>query len=627
MTDETQRPANDAAGDPQAAPSAAGPTTDGSVPAPELTQDSTAAPDDVPAPAESAPEPRAAQAEAPAAPDATAAVDAPADAADAPADAPSAETADPSARPARPPRSRGQGRGRREAAATAEAAAEAEWTLDENAVEDRSGKDRFQDFALPLPLLHAIADLGFSYCTPIQSASLPYALSDYDITGQAQTGTGKTAAFLITILTRLCEQPPRGPRRPGSPRALVLAPTRELAMQIEKDARGLAKHLPIGLLTVVGGMDFDRQKDALESTIVDVLVATPGRLIDFMNRNAVNLRQVEVLVIDEADRMLDMGFIPDVRRIVYRTPHKKDRQTLFFSATFSFDVLNLAKQWTQEPVHVAIEPEKIAVDTVDQHVYVTTAREKFTVLFNLIKRDELSRVLIFANRRDVTRDICERLQRLGVACEMLSGEVPQKKRLRALEQFREGVFPVLIATDVAGRGIHIEGVSHVINYNLPEDPEDYVHRIGRTGRAGALGMSIALVSEEDAFELPQIETLLGRPLPIEHPSPELLAPLPAGGGRAPRPPRDGAERSGDRAGDRGGDRGGRSGSRSGPPRPGTRNSSDGPRPPRRPRASPAAAPQGDLLDASGAPAAAPADASPAPAPAPTPAAPPADRDD
>ena len=595
MTDETQRPAHDSAGEPQVAQPAA---VADQAPATDRAQEVAPVPTDSQATAAAEPP---AQAEAAMAGDLPPAHELP------PAeDLPAGEDLPPAgdlpatreAGPARAPRSRGQGRGRREAAA----AAEPEWTLDESAVEDRSGKDRFQDFALPIPLLHAIADLGFSYCTPIQSASLPYSLSDYDITGQAQTGTGKTAAFLITILARLCENPPRGPRRPGSPRALVLAPTRELAMQIEKDARGLARHLPIGLLTVVGGMDFDRQKDALESTIVDVLVATPGRLIDFMNRNAVNLRQVEVLVIDEADRMLDMGFIPDVRRIVYRTPHKKDRQTLFFSATFSFDVLNLAKQWTQEPVHVAIEPEKIAVDTVDQHVYVTTAREKFTVLFNLIKRDELSRVLIFANRRDVTRDICERLQRLGVACEMLSGEVPQKKRLRALEQFREGVFPVLIATDVAGRGIHIEGVSHVINYNLPEDPEDYVHRIGRTGRAGALGMSIALVSEEDAFELPQIETLLGRPLPIEHPSPELLAPLPAGGGRAPRPPRDGSERSSDRSGDRSGGRSG-SGSRSGPPRPGTRNSSDGPRPPRRPRQSPGStAPQGDLLDASGAPA-------------------------
>ena len=470
---------------------------------------------------------------------------------------------------------RSAGANRRGGPRPATAARTDDWTPEQSEVPDADGKDRFQDYALPVPLLHAIADLGFAYCTPIQSASLPYALSDYDITGQAQTGTGKTAAFLIAIFARLCETAPRGPRRPGSPRALILAPTRELALQIEKDARNLAKYLPLGLLSVVGGMDFDRQRAALEGTITDVLVATPGRLIDFMNRNAVNLRQVDILVIDEADRMLDMGFIPDVRRIVYRTPHKKERQTLFFSATFSFDVLNLAKQWTMDPVHVAIQPDQIAVDTVDQHVFVTTARDKFTVLFNLIKRDELSRVLIFANRRDVTRDVCERLQRLGVACEMLSGEVPQKKRLKALEQFREGVFPVLIATDVAGRGIHIEGVSHVINYNLPEDPEDYVHRIGRTGRAGALGMSISLVSEEDAFELPQIEALLGRPLPIEHPTEELLASLPAGGGRAPRERRDaGSDRSSDRNAPRGG--------RSAPPRHNAQTS-DGPRSPRPPR--------------------------------------------
>ena len=410
---------------------------------------------------------------------------------------------------------------------TGQASADSDtWTPEQFPVEDIEGKDRFQDFALPLPLLRAISDLGFSHCTKIQSAALPYSLSDYDVTGQAQTGTGKTAAFLVTILTRLCEQRPRGPRRPGAPRALVLAPTRELALQIEKDARGLAKYLPFGVLCVVGGMDFDKQKATLDNEVIDLLVATPGRLIDFLNRSSVNLRQVEVLVIDEADRMLDMGFIPDVRRIVYRTPHKKERQTLFFSATFNFDVLNLAKQWTLEPIHVAIEPERIAVDTIDQRVYLTSQKDKFKVLFNLIAREELSRVLIFANRRDVTRDICERLQGLGVQCEMLSGEVPQRKRLKALEQFREGVFPVLIATDVAGRGIHIDGVSHVINYNLPEDPEDYVHRIGRTGRAGNLGTSIALVSEEDAFELPRIEALLGRPVPCEHPAPELLEALP-----------------------------------------------------------------------------------------------------
>ena len=383
-----------------------------------------------------------------------------------------------------------------------------DWDLSQFQVPEEPGRNRFHDFALPLPLMHAIADLGFEYCTPIQSEVLPFSLADYDVTGQAQTGTGKTAAFLITILARQYEFPSQGANPPGSPRALVLAPTRELAIQIEHDGHDLAKHLDSRVISVVGGMDMNRQRERL-SKGVDILVATPGRLLDFMDRRVIDLRRVEVLVIDEADRMLDMGFIPDVRRIVYKTPHKKQRQTLFFSATFNDDVMRLADQWTLQPHHVAIEPDNVAVDTVEQKFWLVAANEKAKVLHQLVGQEEVERVMVFANRRDQTRNVHDYLRRKGVSCEMLSGEVPQRKRLATLDRFKQGKVRVLVATDVAGRGIHVDDVSHVVNYDLPEDPEDYVHRIGRTGRAGATGISISFVSEDDAFNLPAIEQFIG----------------------------------------------------------------------------------------------------------------------
>jgi len=377
--------------------------------------------------------------------------------------------------------------------------------------------DRFHDFALPLPVMHAIADLGFEYCTPIQSEVLPYSLADYDVTGQAQTGTGKTAAFLVTILARQWENPKSPANPPGTPRALVLAPTRELAIQIEQDGRDLAKYMDTVVVSVVGGMDFNKQRLQLTEGPVDILVATPGRLLDFINRRVIDLSRVEVLVIDEADRMLDMGFIPDVRRIVYKTPHKRERQTLFFSATFNDDVMRLATSWTLDPVHVAIEPENVAVDSVEQKFWLVAAENKGKLLAEMVEAKALSRVMVFANRRDSTRNLHEYLRKKNVSCEMLSGEVPQRKRLTTLDRFKQGKIRVLVATDVAGRGIHVDDVSHVINFDLPEDPEDYVHRIGRTGRAGATGISISFISEDDAFNLSAIEDYLGHPVACTQP--------------------------------------------------------------------------------------------------------------
>ena len=367
----------------------------------------------------------------------------------------------------------------------------------------------FSDLALPQPIMHAIGDLGFERCTPIQGEVLPYSLSDYDVTGQAQTGTGKTAAFLITILARQFEFPRERPLPPGAARALVLAPTRELALQIEADARDLAKYMDTRIVCLVGGIDYQKQKNLLRDGPVDILVATPGRLLDFCGQRLANLSPVEVLVIDEADRMLDMGFIPDVRRIVYQTPKKRGRQTLFFSATFNDDVMNLADQWTLHPEHVAIRPESLAVDTVDQRFWTVSRDDKRGTLLDFVRKNKPDHTLVFVNRRDTARRLLGYLQNKGVKCESLAGDIPQRKRLATMRRFKDGETNLVVATDVAGRGIHVEGISHVINYDLPEDPEDYVHRIGRTGRAGASGISISFVSEDDAFDLPPIGELLG----------------------------------------------------------------------------------------------------------------------
>lgn len=401
-----------------------------------------------------------------------------------------------------------------------------EWDPGQFKVEKIEGKTRFHDLGLPNEILHAIADLGFSYCSPIQAQSLPHTLRGGDIVGKAQTGTGKTAAFLITVISDLMKNPVQHERYAGEARAIVLAPTRELAIQIGQDAKGLCKYSGLTVQTLVGGMDYQKQKNHLHSSLVDILVATPGRLIDFMESRDVYLDEVECLVIDEADRMLDMGFIPQVKRIVRATPPKENRQTLLFSATFNQDVLNLASQWTCSPIHVEIQPECAATDNVKQNVYMISSDEKFTVLMNLLDQKDVQSLIVFANRRDICRDLFEKLQACGVSCGMLSGEVDQSKRVRTLEHFKTGQTRVLVATDVAGRGIHVDGISHVVNYTLPETPDDYVHRIGRTGRAGATGVSISFACEDDGFLLPEIEKALGKKLVCEMAPVELLKALP-----------------------------------------------------------------------------------------------------
>ncbi len=383
---------------------------------------------------------------------------------------------------------------------------------------------RFHDFDLPAPLMHAVFDLGFEYCTPIQKEILPSTLSGRDATGRAQTGTGKTAAFLITLIDRFIKNPIQEKRKPGFPRSLIIAPTRELVLQISEEARQLSKYCRLNIVSVFGGMDYDKQRNLLHSAPVDIIVATPGRLLDFQRHRDLYLKKIEVLIIDEADRMLDMGFIPDVRKIIYSTPAKDRRQTLLFSATLTEAIIRLATQWTRKPVTVEIEPEQVAVDTVEQIVYIVTTDEKFILLLNIIDRQDLHRVLVFCNRRDEVRKQAEMLTRYGINCAMLSGEVPQRKRIRRLNDFKTGKIRVLVATDVAGRGIHIEGMDHVINFTLPSDPEDYVHRIGRTGRAGKTGTSISFADEESAFNIPAIEEYMGRKLDCIEPEDEWLIP-------------------------------------------------------------------------------------------------------
>jgi len=399
------------------------------------------------------------------------------------------------------------------------------WSINDFPVEPEEGEIRFHDLPLPLGVMHAIADLKFNYCTPIQAKLLPHTLEGKDATAKAQTGTGKSAGFIITILTAFIKKPFKN--RNGTPRALILAPTRELVNQIEKDFRALAKYTNLRVLAIFGGTGYKQQQIMLKERPVDIIVATPGRLIDFMNKKLINPSRVEIVVIDEADRMLDMGFIPDVRRIILKTPHKNSRQTLFFSATLTPDVLRLAQSWTtNNAVQIEIDPEQTAADSIQQIVYITTETDKFKNVYNLINSEQLERVLLFVNRKDTARTLSTKLERYGQKCSVLSGDIAQDKRFKVLNNFKNGRINILVATDVAARGLHIENISHVINYDLPHEPEHYIHRIGRTGRAGASGISISFADEMSSFFIPKIEEVLGNKIECEYPSEALDKPLP-----------------------------------------------------------------------------------------------------
>lgn len=372
----------------------------------------------------------------------------------------------------------------------------------------------FAPLDLPEPVLQGIRDAGFVVCTPIQEAALPVALRGKDVAGQSQTGTGKTAAFLIAAFTRCLRRP--APARSGTttPRVLIIAPTRELTVQIEADARLLGSHTGLRILSVYGGIDYAKQREALRAGC-EVLVGTPGRLIDYLKQNVWSPRRVEVLVIDEADRMFDMGFIADLRFILRRLAPPERRQSFLFSATLSFRVLELTWEFMNNPVQITITPGQKTVETVHQVLYHVGRGEKFNLFLGLLRREGGSRILIFTNTREEARRLEERLTRNGWQAKALTGDVDQKRRLRILNEFKAGKLPILVATDVASRGLHIEGVSHVINWDLPQDSEDYVHRIGRTARMGAEGKAISLVDEATALMLEPVERFIGQKIPVE----------------------------------------------------------------------------------------------------------------
>ena len=431
----------------------------------------------------------------------------------------------------------------------------------------------YQSLPLSDSVMQGIRDAGFTYCTPIQAQTLPAALQGRDIAGQAQTGTGKTAAFLVALFQSLLSKPAPPGRHAASIRALVVAPTRELAVQIHKDAAVLGKHTGLKMAVVFGGTDYEKQRQIVADG-VDVLIGTPGRIIDYFKQHIFDLRHVQVLVLDEADRMFDLGFIADIRFILRRLPRPEQRQSMLFSATLSQRVLELAYERMNNPELVRIEPDKVTIDRIRQVIYFPSMEEKIPLLVGLLRDTEAHRTMVFVNTRRMAERLEASLRANGFHAQALSGDVPQKKRLQFLRQFHEGELAVLIATDVASRGLHIPDVSHIFNFDLPQDAPDYVHRIGRTARAGADGDAISFGCEEYAISLPDIEQYIGRKIPVAAVAPELLAKLIAApppsaefiAGRA-MASRAGANRGGARpGGNRGRPGSGPSGGRRGEPR-------------------------------------------------------------
>src|SRR5512143_2140928 len=370
----------------------------------------------------------------------------------------------------------------------------------------------FNELDIPDEVKQGIEHAGFTICTPVQEAVIPRALRGEDVAAQAQTGTGKTAAFLISLFSRMIKNPAVEPG--DSPQALIIAPTRELADQIYHEAARLGKFTGFRLLAVYGGIDYQKQMDTLRKG-VDVLVGTPGRLIDYYKQHVFSLKKTRYLIIDEADRMFDMGFIDDLRYLIRKLPPYTKRQSMLFSATLSYRVTELAYEHMNLPEKISITPEKITVEQVEQVLYHVGKHEKISLLLGILKYEAPDRALIFVNTRRAADMVVERLNRNGWKVEAITGDIVQKKRLRILADFKEGKLPVLVATDVASRGIHVEGVTHVINYDLPQDAEDYVHRIGRTGRAGAAGKALSLADEEYVFSLEEIEKYIGQKIPVE----------------------------------------------------------------------------------------------------------------
>jgi ATP-dependent RNA helicase RhlB len=370
----------------------------------------------------------------------------------------------------------------------------------------------FRALGLPEPVLQGIDAAGFTQCTPIQHQVLPLALAGKDVAGQAQTGTGKTAAFLITIFTRLLRHRAYHAEEPA-PRALIIAPTRELVVQILHDAELLGRFTGLSMQAVYGGIDYRKQRDLLRAGC-DVLVGTPGRLIDYFKQHVYTLRHVELLVIDEADRLFDMGFIADLRFLLRRLPPYQKRQSMLFSATLSYAVMELAYEHMNDPIKVSVSPEQITAENVEHVLYHVGKHEKLPVLLGLLQREQPTRTLIFVNTKRAGEWLAQRLGDNAHPAKAITGDLDQRARLRLVRDFKSGELPILVATDVASRGLHVDEVSHVINYDLPQDAENYVHRVGRTARAGASGKAISLACEEYVESLEGIEHLTGFKIPV-----------------------------------------------------------------------------------------------------------------
>jgi ATP-dependent RNA helicase RhlB len=380
----------------------------------------------------------------------------------------------------------------------------------------------FQDLKLAAPLLQGVEAAGFSYCTPIQAQTLPLTLEGKDILGQAQTGTGKTAAFLLAVLHRLLTVPADPMRKKNQPRAIIIAPTRELAVQIHKDALPLAQGCNLQIHAVYGGTGYDQQRNNIAEG-VDILIGTPGRLIDYFKQNVYDLKAIQAMVLDEADRMFDLGFIKDIRYMLRRMPPPTERLNLCFSATLPARVAELAYEHMNNAVTVKIETDKVTADKVEEIVYGPANDEKIPLLIGLLRHMDPTRTIIFVNTKRAAEKVWGFLQSNGFKSALLSGDVPQSKRLRLLDEFQKGELAIMVATDVAARGLHIPAVSHVINYDLPQDCEDYVHRIGRTARAGASGDAISFACEDYAFSLADIQDYIGYEIPRGKITSELLA--------------------------------------------------------------------------------------------------------
>ena len=374
----------------------------------------------------------------------------------------------------------------------------------------------FDDFSLPKEVAQGITDAGFVNLSPIQALVIPVALTGKDVAGQAQTGTGKTAAFLVPLFTRLMSEPKI---EGGGPSALVVAPTRELALQILADAQLLGAHTGFSSCAVVGGMDYAKQASELKKG-VDIVIGTPGRLIDYFKQKIFLTKDIKIAVIDEADRLLDLGFAKDMRYILKNLPPYNRRQTMLFSATLSYRVLELTYEYMNCPEFLDAPEATVLVAGVEESLFHVGVDEKFSLLLGLLRREDWTRAIIFANMKGTVEEVARRLSENGFPAEGITGDLVQKKRLALMQAFKNGELSILVATDVASRGIHVEDISHVINYDVPQDPENYIHRIGRTARAGKTGKAITLACDRTVFYLEGLESSLGHKIPVCWPEPD-----------------------------------------------------------------------------------------------------------